>query len=205
MSFVANSLILSLSIAAAAAADKNSGREAFRVQPAESYPYRQTNDKVVIAVEPFDRADKAKAAFGKVNPNEYGVLPVLVVIHNGGARALDLRAMRVEYIGPDRSRIEATPSQDVRYVRGPDRPPPGAGEPPRRGPLPRSGGKKRNPLDVWEIEGRAFAARMLPAGESAHGFFYFQARPRPGAAIYITGLREAGTQRELLYFEIPLP
>jgi len=33
---------------------------------------------------------------------------------------------------------------------------------------------KKNPLDAWEIEGRAFAAQMLPPGQTASGFFYFQ-------------------------------
>lgn len=205
MSFVAKSLILSLSIAAAMAADKNSARDAFRVEPAEAYPNRQTNEKVVIAAEPYDSPEKAKAAFGKVNPNQFGVLPVLIVIHNGNPRALDLHQMRIEYITPDRKRVEATPAKDVRYLRSPGRPPVAGPEPPRRGPLPTGRGGKRNPLDTWEIEGRAFAPKMLPAGESAHGFFYFQTRPRPGSRIYITGLREAGTQRELLYFEIQLP
>ena len=39
---------------------------------------------------------------------------------------------------------------------------------------------KKNPLDAWEIEGRAFAAQMLPAGQSASGFFYFQTELQPG-------------------------
>jgi len=33
---------------------------------------------------------------------------------------------------------------------------------------------------------------------------YFQAPSRPGAKLYITGLQEAPTRRELFYFEIPL-
>ncbi len=45
---------------------------------------------------------------------------------------------------------------------------------------------------------------MLPAGESAHGFFYFQAIHKPGAKLYVTGLREAATNNDLFYFEIPL-
>jgi hypothetical protein len=45
---------------------------------------------------------------------------------------------------------------------------------------------------------------MLPPGETASGFFYFQATHRPGATLYLTGIKEAGTQRDLFYFEIPL-
>ena len=52
-------------------------------------------------------------------------------------------------------------------------------------------------------EGRAFAAKMLPPGESASGFFYFQVPHRAGSVLYITGIREASTRRELFYIEIP--
>jgi hypothetical protein len=63
---------------------------------------------------------------------------------------------------------------------------------------------KKNPLDAWEIEGRAFAAQMLPAGQSASGFFYFQTELQPGATLYISGMRQASTGKELFYFETPL-
>jgi hypothetical protein len=45
---------------------------------------------------------------------------------------------------------------------------------------------------------------MIPAGESAGGFFYFQTGHRPGSRVYVTGLEEASSRRELLYFEFPL-
>jgi hypothetical protein len=64
--------------------------------------------------------------------------------------------------------------------------------------------KRKNPFDAWEIEGRAFAAKMLPAGESASGFFYFQTGMQRGAKLYLTGIAEADTGRELFYFEVPL-
>ena len=45
---------------------------------------------------------------------------------------------------------------------------------------------------------------MLPPGEQANGFFYFQTSHRRGAKIYLTGIREANSGKELFYFEIPL-
>ena len=63
---------------------------------------------------------------------------------------------------------------------------------------------KKNPLAAWEIEGRAFAAKMLPSGQSASGFFYFQTGHRSGSTLYVTGIREASTGKELFYFEVPL-
>jgi hypothetical protein len=45
---------------------------------------------------------------------------------------------------------------------------------------------------------------MLPPGQAASGFFYFQAAHREGAKLYLTGIRQASTGTELFYFEVPL-
>jgi hypothetical protein len=64
--------------------------------------------------------------------------------------------------------------------------------------------KHKNPLSAWEIEGRAFAARMIPPHESANGFFYFQTEHRRGAKIYLTGIKVAATGQDILFFEVGL-
>ena len=197
MPFVFKRLVLLLSIAAAFAADKEAP---FRPAPAASYKNHQTNAQVTIGVEPYDGGEKLKAAFGKLNPYDYGILPVLVVIQNDSGKTIRLDRIQAEYIGPGHSRVEATPARDVRYLRGPDRP--------KMIPGPtgqvKIGKGKKNPLDAWEIEGRAFSAQMLPAGQSASGFFYFQTGLQTGSTVYLNGLTEAGTGKELFYFEIPL-
>jgi hypothetical protein len=63
---------------------------------------------------------------------------------------------------------------------------------------------KKSPLDVWEIEGRAFTAKMIPPGQTASGFFYFQTGMQRGSTVYLSGLREAASGKELMFFEIPL-
>ena len=196
MPFVFKRLALILSIAAAFAADKEG---AFKAASAASYPHRQTNDGITVAVDPYSSGEKVKAAFGKVDPYEYGVLPVLVVIQNDGKEAIRLDQLKVEYVGSKNQRVEATPVKEVRYAHGPQRPSVAPG------PAGRVAIKsKKNPLDAWEIEGRAFAAQMLPPGQSASGFFYFQAELQPGATVYISGMREASTGKEIFYFETPL-
>jgi hypothetical protein len=192
MPFVFKRLALLLSIAAAFAADKETP---FKAAPASSYAHRQTNDKVTIGVDPYSSEDKIKTAFGKLNPYQYGILPVLVVIQNDGGKAIRLDHLKAEYVGPGGDRVEATPAKEIKYLNGGKRPTtiPGPLTP-----------KKKNPLDVWEIEGRALAAEMLPAGNTASGFLYFQTGLHSTATIYLSGMVEAGTNRELLYFEIPL-
>jgi hypothetical protein len=198
MPFVFKRLVLSLSIAAAFAADKDS--TPFRPAAADSYEHHQTNSRVTIGVDPYITAEKQKTAFGKLDLYGRGVLPVLVVIQNASDKAIRVDRMRAEYVGPNHNRVDATPAKDVRYLNGPNRPdivpgPTGA---------PRVGRSRKNPLDAWEVEGRAFAAKTLPPGESASGFFYFQAGLQAGATIYLSGLTEEPSGQELFYFEIPL-
>jgi len=178
-----------MSIAAAFAADKE---PPFRPAAAASYSH-QTSDQVTIGVEPYISAEKVKTAFGKLDPNQYGILPVLVVIQNDSAKTIRLKEMKVEYVGKT-DRIEATPAHDVRYLDGVRMP---------TAPSPIKL-KKKNPLDAWEIEGRAFTAESLPPGNSAFGFFYFQAPLQADATIYVSGIKEAASGRELLYFEVPV-
>jgi hypothetical protein len=198
MPFVFKRLALFLSITAGFAADKRTAT--FHAEPAASYEHHQTNAAVTIGVDPYQTPEKQKTAFGKLDLYQHGVLPVLVVVENAGDQAIRLDKLTVEYIGPAGNHVEATPAGEVRYLRGPDRPPVIPG--PTGSPVP--GRIKKNPLNAWEVEGRAFAAKMLPAAQTASGFFYFQTGLQRGSKIYVSGLSEAGTGKELFYFEIPL-
>jgi hypothetical protein len=197
MPFVFKRLALLLSIAAAFAADKQTP---FQVGPAASFANHQTNDKVTMGADPYVVGEKVKVAFGKVDPYQYGILPVLVVIQNDSNAAIKLNGMHAEYVGPNGDRVDATPAREVRYAKGPRRPGVIGGP---AGAAPKILGKK-NPLDAWEIEGRAFAAQMLIPGQSASGFLYFETGLQRGATIYIRGMRDAATDNELIFFELPL-
>src|SRR5215469_10483204 len=105
--------IVLLSIAAAAAADKDKGR--FSPGPASSYAGHQTMEQITIAAVPFITEEQTRTAFGKVNPYRYGVLPVLVVLENGTGKALRLD-LEAELVLPDGRHVEATPASDVTRV-----------------------------------------------------------------------------------------
>ncbi len=187
-----------MSIVAAFAADKDAP---FRPAPAESYAHRQTNAQVTIGVDPYVSTAKLKSAFGKLDPNEYGVLPVLVVIQNDSSKTIRLDNLVVRYMGPGGVKIEATPARDVKYLQ-PPRQPPVIGGPAGKVKVLAA---RKNPLNAPEIETRAFHAQMLAPGRDANGFFYFQTSLQPGSTIYLSGLAEAGPDgKELFYFEIPL-
>jgi hypothetical protein len=197
MPFVFKSLALLLSISAGLAADKETP---FKTGPAASYPSHQSNAQITIGVDPYVTLDKVQLAFGKLQPNQFGILPVLVVIQNDSGKAIRLDRLKVEYVGPEHERVEATPAREVRYLKPPQRPAAIDG-PMGKVKVLKS---KKNPLDEWEIEGRAMSAEMLPPGQSASGFFYFQAELRHGATLYLNGLYEAATGKEIFYFELPL-
>ncbi len=200
MPFVFKSLALLLSISGLSAAFAADKETPFKANSAGSYPSHQSNAQITIGVDPYVASEKVALAFGKLNPNQHGVLPVLVVIQNDSDKAIRLDRLKVEYAGPNHDRVEATPAKDVRYLRPPQRP----------GAIEGPAGKvkvlktKKNPLEAWEIEGRAMSAQMLPPGQSASGFFYFQTVLQPNATLYLNGLYEAGTGKEIFYFELPL-
>jgi len=193
--------ILFVSIAAGAGPGDENDKGKFVVKPAAEYPHRQTSEKVTIAAQSYQTDEESAEAFGKVNPYRLGVLPVLIVIQNDSPDAIRVDRMQLYYDLPDNSRVEATPAQDVKFLHGVKAPQavnkPLGGIVGRRPP--------KNPLAEWEIEGRAFAAKMIPAGQSASGFVYFQTQLISAAAsIYISGLANPVTGKELYYFEIPM-
>lgn len=192
-------LVLLLSITAALWADKKDA--GFRPEPVDSYPTKQTIEGLTIAVQPFDDPEEAKSAFGKLNPYEQGVLPVLVVMKNNGKSTLQFDNMQTVYVAPKGRKVDATPAADVLYLK--------AGGRPRvsNSPIPTGGPRikvAKNPLKNDVIIERAFSAKMLPPGDSAHGFFYFQTGHTRGTSLYISGIRDAQTRKELFFFEIPL-
>lgn len=184
-----------MSIAAAAlAADKP---DTFKPGKATDYPSAQVTGKVRIAAVKYESDAETKPIFGKTNPNEFGILPILLLMENQGTDTIMVDRMYVSYQTPDRMQIEPMPARDLFSVQSPKRPNTGVSYP---SPIPLP--KKKNPLSKVEFETRAWAAKTILPGESAHGFLYFNVRHRRDSILYITGLREGG--KELFYVEVPI-
>src|SRR5580692_3208493 len=88
-------------------ADDSKDASKFSPGPASSYPSKQTNDHVTVAAMVYDTEELAHTAFGKLNPNQYGVLPILVIIQNDTDQALKLDHLQLEYTSADGERAEA--------------------------------------------------------------------------------------------------
>ena len=97
MRYARKSLIVSLCAVATALLFAQSS---FKVGPADSYPSHQSLGKLKIAAVKYESDEETKQAFGKVNPNEYGFLPVYLVFENTGDTTLLLDKMRVVYQYP---------------------------------------------------------------------------------------------------------
>ena len=100
------------------------------------------------------------SAFGKVDPEQIR-RPARPgdprKRHRQGAAA---RACRPITSAPDGKHVDSTPASDVTFIGG-------SGKPPRipgTSPLPFPRREKKGPLNIWEIEGRAFSAKLIAAG-----------------------------------------
>ena len=192
-------VILSITFAAGLIYRLEAGEDKrFQASAASAYPH-QESENVTVGAKPYTSADLVATAFGKkIDFDRYGVVPVLVVVENKRDKALDLRDIEASLVAGDGRHAKAVPPEELPHlaVQGKAPSPTGVKMPVR---LP-----KKNPLNTPEIITRAFAARMLPPGDSASGFMYFEAQSEPGDKLYVNGLRDARTGKELLYFEFPL-
>jgi len=191
-------VILSISLLAAVTVLASADDKPFQVGPASGYAHQSSN-QVTVGAKPYDNEELTAEAFGKkTDLLKYGVLPVLVVIENKRQKALDLRDIEVSLVAADGRHAEPVNPEDIPFLGSHAKRPTVKPYPPI--PLP----KKKNPLNTPEIAMRAFAAKIVPPGDSASGFFYFEARPEAGDKLYLNGVRDARTQEEIIYFEFPL-
>lgn len=172
--------------------------EGYKFPAVDDLKNKVTLDGVTIGVEAFSTAEQTAKVFGKVDPNKYEVLPVLLGIKNDRKSALRTAPLDLQYIVPGLGKVQALRPDEVMY----------AGDAPSRpnlgpSPLPIPRRRKKNPLSAPEIEGKAYVAKMIAPGDSALGFVYFNVRHRTSAKFYLSGLADSASGQELFYFEIP--
>lgn len=171
--------------------------DGFRAGPAESYAH-QSAQQVTVGAKSFDKPELVEQAFGrKLDLLKYGIVPVLVVVANTGKEAIDLQNIEVNLVATDGRHAAAVTPDELMHLNGPTKRP-GI----KKTPIPMP--KKHNPLESAEIVTRAFAAKIIPPGDSASGFFFFEAEPEKGDKLYLSGMHQARSGQEILYFEFPL-
>ena len=177
--------------------------------PAASYPAndQHTDEKVTVAVDPYDMPDKA--AIFSTKYLDVDMLPVFVIITNDSDEPITLSGMKAQFVTNDRTKL-APATQDDLYRRL-SRP-----QGPRRVPLPipvpiplpnshARGAVTAKALD--EMQRAQFSARAVEPHSTQSGFLFFDVsgleNPLPGAHFFLTGLRN-GKGDDLYYFEIAL-
>ena len=174
--------LLTLSIAVTPAANK---KVDFHVSESDlaKQPNRTTQEKVTIGAAAYMDSNTAKPLFGgKANPYDEGILPILIMIKNETNQTISLRKMRVEFLIGGREKIDPTPPVEVPYIHGSQR------VRLEQSQIPGGSGRmksKKNPFQVLDFQERGFAAKMLPPGEFASGFFYFQTGLPRGSKVLI--------------------
>ena len=180
--------------------------ERFRAGTADAYEATQSQAGVTLAVKPYHTELLEKEIFSKSKPNKFGIMPVLVVITNLGDAPIKLVEMHARYV-PARSTegVNAMTAEDLFFYNP-------KGHAPKKQKLPGPGNTitkvKKGPLSRPEIAEREFSAPVLPPGETASGFFYFNVGiggdPLTGASLYVAGMTNMSTGQPLFYFEVPL-
>jgi hypothetical protein len=165
-----------------------------RPRAAATYDARDSHEGITIAAEAYDSDEKIKAAFGNHDFRKFGVLPVFVVFFNTSKDALRLDAL------------------EVTLERGPSRfPQVSAVEVSRR----LNGFKAPNPIKppkikppISSIVDQEFLLRMVPPGETAAGFLYFErfsgalSLGPDDTRLYLNKIQWARSGQELMFFEI---
>jgi hypothetical protein len=176
-------------------------------QAARTYPAHDehTTEKVTVAVDPYDMADKAQIF--SVDYRDYGFLPVFFVVTNDSDQPVALSGMKVQLITVDRTKLSPASTDDLqRRMSRPSR-----NDRPSPLPIPLPGGKKVkgavSQKALNEIGQAQFGAKAVEPHSTSSGFLFFDisdiSTPLAGANFYLTGVRDAGGT-ELMYFEIPI-
>jgi len=172
---------------------------------AQNYPAHDdhTDERVAIAADPYDTADKAKIF--SVNFREHGILPIFFVVTNDGNQPISMANLRVTLTTANRDKLTPISSEDIyRRITNPQV----NTRPPEPIPIPHKkvkgtiSEKERN-----EIESSQFAAKAVEPHNTQSGFLFFDvagiAAPLAGAHVFVSGVDDAkGT--ELFYFDVPL-
>ncbi len=180
-----------------------------RAENAVTYPAhdQHKNERVTIAVDPYDAADKADLF--KTKWLENGYLPMQLVVTNDSDQPVALTGIKVELVTQHRSKI--TPASDDDLYRRVGRVKRRGDEPSRNPlpvPLPRRGPSVGVSKDTREeVEAAQFRAVAVEPHSTQAGFVFFDvqgiSQPLAGAHVYVTGVRDANGQ-ELMFFDIPL-
>ena len=172
-------------------------------RPAKTYPAHDDHpaEKVAVALDPYDMADKAKTF--SVHYDDLGFVPILLVVTNDGDEPISLSGMRAQLVTGDRTKIAPAEEDDI-YRR--------LSKPTAHtsSPLPFPTKKVKGGVSkqaAAEIQNARFGAKAVEPHSTQAGFLFFDVSgiptPLAGAHFYLSGVVDS-KGNELMYFEVPL-
>lgn len=176
------------------------------VQPASTYAAVEIhdNEKVAIAVEPFDTREKE--SIFRIDYLGHGVMPVRLIVTNNGDKPISLRDARIIFITADGDKIQAAEPGDVeRLMTRTERE---GKKLPMPSPIPTIKMKpKASNQDIErDFDNFEYEALVVEAHSTRAGFLFYDVsdldHPLKGAKLHLRKLRDADGN-ELFYFEIP--
>lgn len=180
-----------------------------KTNPANTYPAHDahTNEKVTIAADPYNTAQKA--SIFRLKYLDKGILPINLIITNEGGSPATLSKMTVQLVARERH-AKLSPLDDEDIFRRMSHAKRSDDVARTTSPLPfptkhKVGGMKQEDQD--EIDRAQFQARAVEPNATQSGFVFFDVSdlddPLQNATLYVTGVRD-NNGNELMYFEIPL-
>lgn len=174
--------------------------------PAPTYPAHESHDdeKVSIAVDPYGTPQKTASVF-KVKYNDYGFLPVRLIITNDSGKTLMLDNVKIELVTARRDKIAPALKDDI--FRRLARPEKAGNRPGVQLPIPIPHDSKPIKTEARaEVDSAMFVSVPVTPHSTQSGYLFFDVAgiddPENEAHLYISGIK-AGSQ-ELFYFDIPL-
>jgi hypothetical protein len=176
------------------------------VQPATAFAAVEVHEdeKVAIAVEPYDTHEKA--AIFRIDYLAHGVMPIRLIVTNNGDQPISLKEARIHFYTADGDKILAAEPEDVeRLMTRKERE---GGKIPMPNPIPAI--KLKPKASIKEIEEDfntfEFSALVVPPHSTRAGFLFYDVsgldHPLAGASLRLRKLLDAGGI-ELFNFEIP--
>jgi hypothetical protein len=168
---------------------------------ATNYPAHDfhRDEKVAIAADPYDTAEKAKIF--SVNFAEHGYLPIFFIVTNDGDQPISIANIQITLLTANHSKLTPSSTDDL-YRRLSN---PTTSTRPSPLPLPHKVKGTVSKKEMEEIESSQFAARAVEPHTTQSGFMFFDIgginSPLRGANIDVTGVADA-KGNDLMYFEI---
>ncbi len=162
------------------------------------------NEKVAIAVEPYDT--KEKESIFRIDYLGHGIMPVRLIVTNNGSRPISLRDARILFQTKSGEQIQAAEPEDVERVM--TRKEREGGKIPMPGPIPAIKLKpKASDKDIeQDFQTFEYGALVVEPHTTRAGFLFYDVsqldHPLEGSKLHLYKLRDADGH-ELFYFEIP--